>query len=155
MAYLDSDRNITNVRMKRVIFQAEGAAGVYTGSVVVPAGATLVDIVVQNVALWTAGTAAAMIVGDATDPNGFYDAVDLKATDLLAGQTVRFADQGGVAGAYLISTHQLGLYSAAARTITGEITTTGTASSVGTTIMDVYWADPVPDNISNATYAAS
>lgn len=155
MAYLDSTRTTTNVKMERRTYQAQGAAGVYTAGVDVPAGATVVDVKVQNIALWTAGTSAEMIVGDNIDPNGFYDAVDLKATDLLAGQSICFADQGGVAGAYLISTHQLGVYSAAARTITGEITTVGTTSVVGTTIMEVYYVDPEPGNVAAATYVAS
>lgn len=142
MDYLDPDAGqgaVNHIKYKEVTVVEEGA-GVYTGDVEVPAGAWLLDVIVQNVALWDAATSAAAIVGDVGDPNGFYDAVDLKATDLTAGQTIRFADQGGVAGAYLISTHQLGLYSASSRTITIEVTSVG-AGTAGRTRMLVLYAE--------------
>ena len=155
MAYLDATRTATAIKSERRLFQAAGAAGVYTADVVLPAGATVIDIVVQNVALWTAGTSALMIVGDGTDPNGYYDAVNLKATDLLAGESISFSEAGGKAGAYIANSQVSPRYSVTARTITGEITTVGTTSAVGTTIMDVYYAEPADDNTEDATYAAT
>lgn len=119
----------------------ENGAGVYTGSVDVPAGATLLDIIVNGVALWTAGTSAAMIVGDGTDPNGYYDAINLKATDLLAGESISFALAGGKAGAYIANSQVSPRYSATARTITGEITSVG-AGTAGRTRMVVIYVVP-------------
>lgn len=130
------------VRSAEVTFTETTGAGVYTGSVAIPAGATLIDIIVNGVALWTATSSAAMIVGDGTDPNGYYDAIDLKATDLLAGESISFAQAGGKAGAYIANSQVSPRYAAAARTITGEITTVGAAGSAGRTRMTVVYSMP-------------
>lgn len=117
----------------------------YTGSVNVPAGATILDVLVQNVALWDDGTSAVMDVGDAADPNGFFASVDLKATDLTAGQVINFNHQGGKGGAYITegtSTHFLSLYSATARVVSGVVTTGGQNGTAGRTRMVVIYALP-------------
>jgi hypothetical protein len=126
-----------------VTFTETTGAGTYTGSVTVPAGVTLLDIIVNGVALWTATTSAAMIVGDAADPNGYFGAVDLKATDLLAGESLSFALAGGEAGAYIANSQVSPRYSASARVITGEVTTVGAAGNAGRTRMVVIWSEPV------------
>lgn len=136
------------VHAAEVLITETTGAGVYTASVEVPAGAWLIDVVLQALALWAATTSATAIVGDNVDPNGFYDAVDMKATDLTVGQSLSFAQQGGKAGAYLPSTHVVGMYSAAARTITAEITTVGAAGNAGRTRLLVLYA--VPDETSDA-----
>jgi hypothetical protein len=123
-------------------FTETTGAGTYTGSVVVPAGSWILDIMVQAIALWTATTSASMEIGDATDPDGFYTAVDLKATDLLAGETLAFAKAGGQEGAYITATHVLGRYSAAARTITATVVTVGAAGAAGRTRVLVQYIDP-------------
>lgn len=128
------------VEAHEVTFTEDGE-GVYTGSVSVPAGATIIDIIVNAVALWAAGTSAAMIVGDGTDPNGYYDAINLKATDLLAGESISFALAGGKAGAYIANSQVSPRYSSSARTITGEVTSTG-AGTTGRTRMIVIFALP-------------
>jgi hypothetical protein len=74
-----------------VTFTETAGAGVWTGSVAVPAGATIHDIIVNGVALWTSQTSATLKVGDAADDDGYYTAVDLKATDILAGESLSFA----------------------------------------------------------------
>lgn len=130
----------------------EAGAGVYTGSVVVPAGATLLDIIVNGVVLWAAGTSAALIVGDGTDPNGYYDAVNLKATDLLAGESISFALAGGKAGAYIANSQVSPRYAATARTITGEVTSVG-AGTAGRTRMTVVYAQPA--TATAATFVAA
>lgn len=81
------------------LYFVENGAGTYTGTVVLPAGATIIDILVHADALWTAATSAALIVGDTVDDNGFYDAVDLKATDLLAAESLSLAYPAGQFGA--------------------------------------------------------
>jgi len=129
---------------KEITFVEEGA-GVYTGSVSLPAGATLVNIIVHAVALWDAATSAALIVGDVADPNGFFDAVDLKATDLLAGESIDFAHTGGCEGADLdapaAAVAVRRRYLATARVITGEVTSVG-AGTAGRTRITVLYTKP-------------
>lgn len=135
------------------------AAGVHTGSVTLPAGAILLDIVVHAVALWDQGTSAALIVGDDTDPNGYFDAVNLKATDLLVGESISLVCHGGKAGAYIVGTlptgHWEARYQVAARTIDAEITTVGTAATTGTTYIDVFYTEPSATYTTANTYVAS
>jgi len=127
---------------KEITFVEEGA-GVYTGSVNLPAGATLVDIIVHAVALWDAGTSAALIVGDVADPNGFYDAVNLKAADLLAGESISFSHAGGKQGADLdvADGHVRRRYLPGARVVTGEVTSVG-AGTAGRTRITVLYSKP-------------
>lgn len=131
------------------------AAGVYTASVTIPAGAALMDILVNGVALWNNGTSASMIVGDGADDNGFYDAVNLKATDLLAGESLSFALAGGKAGAYIANSQVSPRYSASERTITAQVTTVGTAPTTGETRLNVIWAQPGPNSRTEQSYTAS
>jgi hypothetical protein len=107
--------------------------------VVVPAGATLLDIIINGVALWDSETSATLKVGD-TDDDGFYTGVDLKATDLLAGESLSFALAGGKAGAYIANSQVSPRYSATARTINGIITKVGTTGTAGRTRMQVVYA---------------
>lgn len=136
---------------KEVTFTEEGA-GVYTGGVTVPAGATIVDIIVHATALWDASSSATMIVGD-SDDDGFYTGVNLKATDLTAGQSLSFAQSGGKAGAYNVgtNTHWTNRYSSSSRTINGIVTSVG-AGTAGRTRMTVVYALPT---ITAATFVAS
>ena len=119
----------------------ENGEGVYTGSVSVPAGATILDIIVNNVVLWAAATSADMDVGDVTDPNRYFAGIDLKATDLLAGESVSFALAGGLAGAYIANSQVSPRYSASARVVSGIVTSTG-AGTAGRTRMVVIFAMP-------------
>jgi hypothetical protein len=119
----------------------ETGAGTYTGSVDVPAGATILNVIVNGVALWTAGTTALMDVGDAADPNGYYAAVDLKATDLLAGESIAFESAGGKAGAYIANSQVSPRYSATARVISGVVVSVG-AGTAGRTRMSVLYTMP-------------
>jgi hypothetical protein len=123
---------------------AENGAGTYTASVALPAAATLLDIIVNGVALWAAGTSATMKVGDATDDDGYYTAVNLKATDLLAGESLSFALAGGKAGAYIANSQVSPRYSATARTITGVVTSVGAGTSGRTRMQVVYATPPAP-----------
>jgi len=127
---------------EEVTFAESGVEGVYTGSVSVPALATIMDIIVNGVVLWGAGTSATMKVGDAADDDGYFTAVNLKATDLLAAESINFAFAGGKAGAYIANSQVSPRYSATARVISGVVTTVGTTSSVGRTRMTVYYSLP-------------
>lgn len=124
----------------------ENGAGTYSGSVNVPAGATIIDIIVHAAVLWAAGTSATMIVGDAADDDGYYTGVNLKATDLLANESISFARNGGKQGAYNsgTDTHWLNRYSSTARVITGKITSVG-AGTNGRTRMTVVYSIPLGD----------
>ena len=138
------------VKAAEVVFTETAGAGTYTGSIVLPAGATILDIKVKSTALWAADTAA-MDVGDVADPNGFYAAINLKATDLLVDEEIRFESTGGKEGAYIVTaTGELNNYSASARTITGTIVTTGVAGATGRTRMMVIWTVPTSSAAAKA-----
>ena len=142
------DRRTQFVPVERTF--TETGAGTYTATVTVPAGATIHDIIVNGVALWTAATSATMIVGDGTDPDGYYTAVNLKATDLLAGESISFALAGGKAGAYIANSQVSPRYSAAARTISGVVTSVG-AGTAGRTRMTVLYSAPRAADVGAAT----
>lgn len=118
------------------------AAGVYTGSVSLPAGATLHDIIVNGVALWAATSSATLKVGDAANDAGFYTGVDLKATDLLAGESLSFALAGGKAGAYIANSQVSPRYSATARVVSAIVTTAGATGATGKTRVTVVYSLP-------------
>lgn len=159
MTYLDSaagnDAVATGVLRKSMFITEAGAAGTYTAGVVIPALSTILDIIVNGIALWTAGTAATLIVGDGTDPDGYYTAVNLKATDLLAGESISFALAGGKAGAYIANSQVSPRYAVAARTITASVTTTGTTATAGRTQIDVIYVTNDSGSLENATYVAT
>jgi hypothetical protein len=131
-----------------------GAAGVYSASFDVPAGAVLVDVIVHATALWNAGTSATLIVGDATDDDGIFTAVNLKATDLLAGESISINGLAGgkhgadlaldytsvaTIGASQVKRRQVGN---AARTLSAKVTTVGTAGTTGDTTVTFVYAYP-------------
>lgn len=135
---------VAGIHAEMVTFTETSGAGTYTGAVSLPAGATLLDIIIDGVALWGASSSAALIVGDDSDSDGFYASTNLKATDLLAGESLSFAQSGGKAGAYQTGTgtHWASRYSASARTITGTVTTVGTGGTTGRTRMTVVYCLP-------------
>ncbi len=143
---------------EEVTFTETSGAGTYTGSVAVPAGAYIVDIVLHAVAVWTNAGTATMVVGDGSDDDGFFTAVNLKATDLTAGQSIDLDMPGGKQGAYITigtypDSHVSGRYSASARSITGKATTSSTGGGAGRTRMLVCYVQPTPTAITAATKA--
>jgi hypothetical protein len=135
---------------RQVVF-SENGAGTYTGAIVVPAGAVVLDVIVHAAALWTAGTSASLVVGDGDDADGIYVATNLKATDLLAGESLSFAQSGGRAGAYNAgtNTHWTNRYSASEKTITATVTSVG-AGTGGRTRVVVVYALPVTHTATKA-----
>jgi hypothetical protein len=129
-------------------FTQTSGAGLYTATVNIPAYATILDIIIQSLALWT-GTSASLIVGDAADPDGFYLATDLVATDLLVGEDLSFGHPGGLAGAYIASEQRVRTKNAA-RSVIAVITQVGTGTA-GRTRMGVMYA--APDAVENANAA--
>lgn len=138
--------NLTKVYEQSVLF-TEAGAGTYTGTVALPAGAVVIDIIVHAIALWAAATSAALIVGDAADDNGFFASTDLKATDLLAAESISFAQTGAKEGADLddpaAGAHVRRRYLATARNIIGKVVSVG-AGTTGRTLMTVVYAVPEP-----------
>lgn len=136
-------------------FTETTGAGTYTGTVTIPAGAVIADIIVHNTALWTATTSASLEVGDGDDADGFFTAVDLKATDLLANESISLqGPQGGVGGVYATagtSTHITNRVAAAERTITATVVTVGAAGAAGRTSVLVMYA--LPSTVTAATKA--
>lgn len=124
-------------------FVETAGAGVYTAAIPVPAGATILDIIVNGVALWNPATSATLLVGDAADDDGYFDVVDLKATDLLAGESLSFAQAGGKAGAYIANSQVSPRYSATDRVIAGIVTTVGGSGTTGRTRLTVIYHLPV------------
>jgi hypothetical protein len=124
------------VVMESVLF-TENGAGTYTGTIALPAGSRIIDIGVDGQVLWAAATSASMIVGDGADPDGFFTATDLKATDLLAGEINNIEHPGGKAGAYIASEQRV-LYSAAARSVIGVVTSVGAGTAGRTRLYVVY-----------------
>lgn len=148
------------------ILEADGsAAGVYTADIVIPAYAILLDVIVHNEAVWTAGTDADMVVGlyessggtigDVIDADEIFTSCSLKATDLTAGQSISFLRAGGVGGGMLTegtSTHWLDAMDASERQVRVSVTTTGTVGDAGKTYVYVLYAVPEMDA---ATFTAS
>lgn len=138
--------------VKEITFTETAGAGVYTGNVAVPAGATLIDVIVHATALWDNAGAVTMKVGiTAVDDDGIYAAVDLKATDLLAAESLSFAKAGAEEGIDITATHVLRRYLATARTVAGIITTASTGGTAGRTRMIVIYAAPPTADITAAT----
>jgi hypothetical protein len=130
-----------------VFFTQTAANAVHTGSVTLPAGATLVDIIVHAVALWDSGTSATMKVGDVADDDAYFTAIDLKATDLLAGEGISRGLTGGKEGADWGGGESAGdhfdrAYLATARVISGIITDVNAAGVAGRTRMTVVFSLP-------------
>lgn len=143
------------VKSVEVAFTETTGAGTYTGSVTVPAGATITDIKVRSTALWTAATSALMDVGDAGDPDGWFTQIDLKATDLLVGEEINFIQTGGKEGAYLSLTtgKRSAAYSASARVVSGIVVTVGASGNAGRTRMVVQYTTTGSGVVAAATKA--
>jgi hypothetical protein len=125
--------------------------GAYSISVTLPAGAVLLNFVIQGIALWTAATSATLIVGDTADPDGFVTGVDaLAAPAVGTAITPDTVPAGGVDGAYLGDTNgefvapatdNFGRVYTAGSIITATITKVG-AGTAGRTGFYVIYALP-------------
>src|SRR3972149_3592775 len=121
---------------ERTFVQTSGN-GTYTATVALPAGATILDIKVKAGAVWD-GTSASLEVGDNDDPDGFWTAVNLVATDLLLNEELSFSDLGATeAGAY-IAAQVKNTYRAVAKTITITIVQVGTGTLGRTRVLVSY-----------------
>lgn len=139
------------VKAAEVTFTETLGAGVYTGSVTVPAGASILDILVNAMALWNPATSATLKVGDVATSDGFFTGVDLTATDLLAGESLSLGFAGGKEGAYIADSQVSPRYSATDRVISGVVTVVGGAGSTGRTRMTVVYHVPATGDVVAAT----
>lgn len=132
----------TGIPVCKIVNFAEQAGTTLTGTITIPAGAILLDIFFV-VTVLAGGTSASLTIGDADDPDGWFAATDLKATDLLVGEvlSIRNVDNwGGKQGVYLVAASgrmgrttagvDSGIYYGAASTVTAVITQ-GTPSTTG------------------------
>lgn len=136
---------------QEVTFTETAGAGVYTGSVTVPGGAYLVDVLVHGVAVWDNAGTVAMNVGDVANTDGMLIITSLKAAgDLVAGETLGMgtALDGGETGDDVSGGSWSRRYLATERVISGVITTSSTGGSTGRTRMIVIYTDPVGDAIA-------
>lgn len=138
-----------------VSFTETTGAGVYTGSVAVPAGSIIKDIKIWSTALWTAATSATGKCGDVADDDGWFTGIDMKATDLLVGEELNFIQTGGKEGAYLsLSTgKRSAAYSASARVISFIVTTVGASGNAGRSFLQVSYTTTGSGVVSAATKA--
>lgn len=138
------------VRALQASFVEDATSLTHTATFPIPAGATLVDIIVDAGALWTGGTAS-LTVGDTASANGYFTATNLKATDLLVGEQLRASNAslwGGVNGSYLVSaTGRRGPVSSnfggkyvAGSNIVAVVTVTTPATTAGRTYVTVLYS---------------
>ena len=147
---ITGDAGTGTIFSKTVLFTEDATSLTHTGTVVIPAGATLLDITVVPQVLWTAGTSAAFTCGDANSANGWFTSTNLKATDLILGERLQASNAnnwGGVNGAYLTtagrfgqqSTNMIGGYCPTAYSVIGVVTVVGPSTTAGRTRMTVTW----------------
>lgn len=134
------------VQCAGVSFTEDGSATSYTGTVPIPAGSLVLDIQFRSTVLWD-GTSASLIIGDDDDPNGYFAATNLKATDLLVGEVLSIASSenwGGKQGVYLVAATGLksATYYAAANNIIAVVTPGAADGSAGRSFMHVFYATP-------------
>jgi hypothetical protein len=134
----------------------EDGAGTYTATFTLPPNAVLLDIIATAEALWTAATSASLIVGNADDPDGFIAATDLKATDLLATQSISIGGglytaggKGGADATVGTNTHIVDRFASGTSTyvITATVTSVG-AGTAGRTRVDVLYAVGNPTEVT-------
>lgn len=134
---------------KQALFTENASSTTHTATFTIPAGSTLLDIIVVPQVLWTGGTAA-FTCGDANAATGWFTSCNLKATDLILGERLQASNAnnwGGVNGAYLTtagrfgqqSTTMIGGYCPTAYSVIGVVTVGTPATTAGRTRMYVLW----------------
>jgi len=126
-------------------FTETAVTGTYTATVVIPAGAVVLDVLWANNALWTNGTSAAMTVRDTETADGYWNSTDVKAAPAAdvngaGGWSSLHADGGADRGAYSVTGFTK--YTAGGTTITGVVTTGAGNEATGISRMTVVYAVP-------------
>lgn len=131
-------------------FVEDATTTVHTVTIPIPAGATLHDIQVDAGVLWT-DSSASLDVGDTADPNGYFAAANLNATDLLVGEQLRLSNStlwGGKNGAYLVAatgqrgaaTGNFGGKYVAGSNIIATVTVSSPSGTAGRTYITVWYS---------------
>lgn len=124
-------------------FQAAGA-GTYTFTCAIPAGATVLDVIFRNTAVWDNATSASMTCGDDDAATGYFTATNVKSAPAAdtngagAGLSTQLS-LGASAGAYKGGA---GKFCATAKTITCAIVAVG-AGVAGQSRVLVKYAVPI------------
>ncbi len=140
------------IHARSVTFTEDATSTTHTGTIVIPAGSYLLDIQIIPVVLWT-DSSAALIVGDATDDDGWFSTTQLDTTDLVIGERLAAASDnnwGGVNGAYLTTAGRFGPatgsgaggYYSSEGSVIGKITVSSPSAAAGRTRMVVIYATP-------------
>ena len=143
------------------LLEADGtAAGTYTFDVFLPAYAVLLDYVIHWEALWDAGTSTTGDVGfwsvasDGTidsviDVDDIYDVIDMKQTDMAAGEQWSFAWAGGqhgdATGVVATQDKLVDTCDTIDRYVRFTVTTVGTLGTAGKTYAYCIYALPEMD----------
>jgi hypothetical protein len=135
--------------VEEVLFTETAGAGTYTGTVALPAGAVLLDVIWHNTALWTAATSATLKVGTGADDDMFFTGVDVKAAPAAdvngaGGISAAKNDTGsGVAGGKTA-------YFATQTNVVAVVTTVGLTGNAGRSRLFVKYAVPTSVNAVKA-----
>lgn len=142
-------RGLRPVITDTVLFTEDATSVTHTGTLSIPAGCLLLDVMVIPQVLWT-DSSAAIIVGDANDPDGFFASTNLAATDLVIGERLQASSDnfwGGKNGAYLTTAGRFGQQSAnniggimpTQYDIVGVVAVTTPSGTAGRTYMQVQY----------------
>lgn len=121
----------------------ENGAGTYQADFVLPAGATLIDIIVEAEAVWAAATSAVLDIGDSGAAQGYVAAMNVKTTPAATNSFAIGSTQVrvGAGGTYLTAATSTSInrrYSTAERTITAKVTSVGAGTTGRTTVTVLY-----------------
>ena len=134
-------------------FTEDATNATHTCTVTIPAGSWLNNIQVVTTVLWT-DAETSLSVGDADAATGWFNDVDLAATDLLVGEVLDITNAenwGATQGAYLVAATGVkgqavaaysGVYVAAASEVIGVVTMTTPSGTAGRTHMVVTYTTP-------------
>lgn len=141
---LDASGTLTGIARGAAVSFTEDSSGTsYVGTVAIPALTLVLDIQFRSTVLWD-GTSAALDVGDDDDANGYFAAINVKATDLLVGEVLSITNSenwGGKQGVYLVAATGLksATYYATANNIIGTVTPGAADGSAGRSFMHVLY----------------
>ena len=136
---------------KTITFTEDASSVTHTGTVVIPAGATLHNIQVTSSVLWT-DAQSTLVVGDAQDADGWFASTNLAATDLVLGEVLDISNAenwGGKNGAYLVAATGRkgqatatisGVYYASAGSVIGVVSEATPSGTAGRTFMTVTYS---------------
>lgn len=132
------------------LFTEDATNTLHQATFTLPVGSMLLDIIVTPQVLWTATGAVSLEIGDSVDADGWFTAVDLKATDLILGEKLQASSDnfwGGKNGAYLTTagrfgqqtTNMIGGYCVSAYSLVASVTVGTPATTAGRTRVTVLY----------------